>query len=431
MHADVLGHVAQDERPHRSRPPFEELPLELEQTFHHLVDGPLPLLDTLDEPFGVALVLAQVAARFRRQPVLLFEQLLVFGRELQLRQPLVIELDDEFAVDLEHVDVRNHVVGLLVAELVARVGGERLDERHRLLHPLQRRARFAGQLGVVARLEQTHVLIDDQGGERVFLVQPVELEEQGLADVAGGDTGRVEALHQAQGALGLLLGAAAVGADVGDVRLEKAVPVEVAEDELGEFDILGGQLQVGELPHQVGFQPRGGGDEIELRRCVRRRGLVGEGKVAVKGVGIVLPVDFGHGGRIVSLHLVGDGGFGLVGILLGGQGVRVGWRLELGLGLLEHGVLLDLRLQGLGQLEAAELQQLDRLPQLRGHHQLLGEFQVLSEFKRHGLHPVPLHAAGRRRHMWKLSPRYILRATTLSMMSAATPLVRIWPLFMM
>ena len=106
-------------------------------------------------------------------------------------------------------------------------------------------------------------------------------------------------------------------------------------------------------------------------------------------------------------------------------------RLELGQGLLEHGVLLDLRLQGLGQLEAAELQQLDRLAQLRRHHQLLGQLQVLSEFKRHGLHPDPLHAAGHRRHMWKLSPRYILRATTLSMMSAATPLVRIWPLFMM
>lgn len=57
-------------------------------------------------------------------------------------QPFVVELDDEFAVYFVEIDVRGHVIGLFVAELVARVRNRILDDGHRLVDLFQRRAGF-------------------------------------------------------------------------------------------------------------------------------------------------------------------------------------------------------------------------------------------------------------------------------------------------
>jgi hypothetical protein len=50
-----------------------------------------------------------------------------------------------------------------------------------------------------------------------------------------------------------------------------------------------------------------------------------------------------------------------------------GRRLVVALHLLEDGVLLELLLDDVDQLQSVHLQQLDRLLQLRGHDQLLGQ----------------------------------------------------------
>jgi hypothetical protein len=51
----------------------------------------------------------------------------------------------------------------------------------------------------------------------------------------------------------------------------------------------------------------------------------------------------------------------------------------------EDRVLLHLLLDEAHQVQLGQLEQLDRLLQLRRHHQLLGEFELLLEFDRHGV----------------------------------------------
>ena len=48
--------------------------------------------------------------------------------------------------------------------------------------------------------------------------------------------------------------------------------------------------------------------------------------------------------------------------------------------LLEHRVLLELLMHHVDELEAGQLQQLDRLLELWRHHQLLRQLQLLPEF---------------------------------------------------
>ena len=62
---------------------------------------------------------------------------------------------------------------------------------------------------------------------------------------------------------------------------------------------------------------------------------------------------------------------------------------------LEHGVLLQLLLHEIDELHARELEQLDRLLQLRSHHQLLAEADLLFELKRHDS-GVPMRAGSSR-----------------------------------
>src|SRR5205085_11769668 len=72
-------------------------------------------------------------------------------------------------------------------------------------------------------------------------------------------------------------------------------------------------------------------------------------------------------------------------------------------GLFEERVLLDFGADEVDQLEPRELQQLDRLLQLGGHHQLLAEAKVLLELERH-LDVSPGYSSLNR------SPRYKARA---------------------
>jgi hypothetical protein len=54
VHADVVGDVAQDERPQVGRALLEELALEPQDRLGHAHDGALALLDRADEPLGAA-----------------------------------------------------------------------------------------------------------------------------------------------------------------------------------------------------------------------------------------------------------------------------------------------------------------------------------------------------------------------------------------
>jgi hypothetical protein len=118
------------------------------------------------------------------------------------------------------------------------------------------------------------------------------------------------------------------------IRVEIVLPIEVG-------DLLG----VGRLGHRVGA---GVAHEFVLRE-------LGGGLGGVAGLGrIARTRGLGRGAVLLALDA-----------------------------LLEHRVLLQLLLHEIDELHARELQQLDRLLQLRRHHQLLTEADLLLELECH------------------------------------------------
>ncbi len=98
----------------------------------------------------------------------------------------------------------------------------------------------------------------------------------------------------------------------------------------------------------TGFDP--GGEGSGARKC------------RIDGAPVGSPRDFAERLRVVWMTPSMDG------LFAGAAGERRRF--------LERGIALQLLLDGLGELEARELQQLDRLLQLRRHHQRLGLLEV-------------------------------------------------------
>ena len=197
-----------------------------------------------------------------------------------------------------------------------------------------------------------------------------------------------------------------IGAEVGGELLDRrvldvAVGVDVAEDRHPDLEPLGRQVGHLELPREVVVQARRPGQRLLERRHLfaiaaearhRRAGLV--------AVEVVLPVDLVDRARVALDLGLGDAvdhraldrGLGRVALVLellgdllvGADGVEVRAALVLEVHLVvEDGVLEHLLMHELGQLHARELQQADRLLQLRSHHELLRELQLLPHLHSH------------------------------------------------
>ncbi len=255
-----------------------------------------------------------------------------------------------------------------------------LDGRLQLV---QRAAQRPGHLGVAVAGDVGEVIGDEGAQDRVVLLALVELQQQALLDAAGADAGRLQALHGAQGLLGLLHGHGRVhaGDDLFERVFQVAAPVEVGDQLLADAADGGVQLVVGKLLVQVHLQgdvgrgrvlqgrqlgvplPAGiggavfaaevlvvGGPEHVVQRLV----VLGLHGVAV-GLGLGL---LGEDLDGVRLFPVGGLGLGLLGRLLGGA-------LLGGRGDLQEGVLQQLLVDALAQLQQGKLQYLYGLDDLR------------------------------------------------------------------
>ncbi len=202
----------------------------------------------------------------------------------------------------------------------------------------------------------------------------VHLEEQALAQVDAGDPRRIEGAHDGERLLDLLQGVAALlglphRQDLFRRRHQEAVRVEVADDQLDDLALAGGDLRHVELPEEVVVEVGLAGEAVLDRRLLallhHRRGAGALPVVAEVGV----EVDVLHRLRVVDPVAVDR--------RLGGRGLLRLRRLVLGdvPGLLEDRVLHQLLREKRVELHAGHLQKLDRLLQRRRHHQLLRQLQ--------------------------------------------------------
>src|SRR3989449_1344368 len=204
VHPDVLGHVAQDERPEVGDALVEELALELDDRVGDLDDGALPLVDGADQPHRRAQLLLDVLLALRAGAVL--ERVAVVLRDAQLREPVVVEDGDVLVADLVDVDVRGDVLRLFAGIVAARLRIQPGEQLHRRDHFLQRNLQVAGDGLVLLRLDVFQVLADDgrqQLGVRIVLalalaVVVLGLDQQALAQIARRAADRVEALDLLQ-----------------------------------------------------------------------------------------------------------------------------------------------------------------------------------------------------------------------------------------
>ena len=311
--------------------------------------------------------------------------------EPELRHRGFVERRDPFAAHLLDDDVRDDEIRLRLRE---RRAGARVEARHQRAH--RAHAGVVGvqdalQLGEVARREERQVLGDDRerlGAERRRLRQRLQLQREAFGGVARADAGRLEALQVAKRDRELVrIDLELLREHLGhflerDVQI--AVLVERVDQRADEPPVAQRQIEHGELRQQVVAQ-RARRDllRVEAVVVVVRRGAAAPVRIAagivleigaVDGLGALARLVAGFLAArpvvVVRRHLLGRRGGGARELRGGRQ------RLLVALGLLEQRVLLQHPLHLGVQLDRRQLQQTDRLLQLRGEGEVLAELEL-------------------------------------------------------
>ena len=375
----LLGDVAQRQGPQVLDPLLEEGRLLPDDLGRHLEDRGCPLVQRLDQPVGLLQALRQIVAVLAvASPGA--HRGVVAAVDQDPRQGVRVELDAPGAVGPgQHQDVRNHRLGGLVVEGLGRLGVELADLGHHVGHVLGIDAAKLHQLRQLAPGQQVQVVQQGPHG-RVQAVAFSQLQRQALRQAAGEDAGRVETLQDLQDRLDPFLrtaqGRGQLGQGPGDVaRLVQQVDQVQADQPVHWVRQLDCELLQQVLPERRFLaEPLIQALAVVRRRAAATRGAgqVAEGAVGRAVVVKLLRVRVERRLRLFG-HLVGRGQAG--GILVRRcrlvfrkRGVRLGVAPLLAF---QKRVRFELAFDEFGQLDVRQLQQLDRLLQLRRHHKAL------------------------------------------------------------
>ncbi len=248
-------------------------------------------------------------------------------------------------------------------------------------------------------------------------VKLAQLQRDAFAQVARADAGGFERLHRREHPLDLLGRGLDLGLQARADIFEVVFQVAVVGDGVGD-DPRDGQIDGREFGEFELF------DQLFLQRLTM---LIAEVAAAVVVAG---PGGVGRPAGLLAPSLVGDFDFGLF-ALIGGDGVAV----EFGVLLLDHGHFFalafahgirrgvqgefvlglehDVRLEGLAdmslQVQRGQLQQADRLLQLRRHGELLADAKLQTWLQHSSLRPTPTLA-----YSLKSWPKYTSRTCGLA-----------------
>ncbi len=277
-----------------------------------------------------------------------------------------------------HQHVGHHRLGRHLVEGEAGFGVERLELGHHLGEILGVDAAQLDQRRGVAARQQRQV-VDQRAHRRVEAVAIGELQRQAFGEMAGEHARRIEALHQRQRRLDPRHGAIEPVCDIGELALEVAGLVDHV-DEMRADDAVDG---VGDVDRELRQQmvAQGGGPAQRLVEPGQHLAGLRPPQPALPGGGIAGKVEIALAlaacRLLPALDLFGVG----CGGGLGGLGGALGRRVV----ALQQRVLLELALDEGRELHVGELQQLDRLLQLRRHDERLGVAEIEPLGKRHGV----------------------------------------------
>ncbi len=301
-----------------------------------------------------------------------------------------------------HDDIGHHGVGFGVLERAAGLGLALLNQRLRLAQQFLAGTGECAQALEVALGQQLQMLLADQQRQRLRRAARTgaQLQAQAFGQVARAHARRLHAVQPVQRALQaraqilVRLGvvdrhAQHLGQPRGDVvqRVgQVAVAVQRLDQDLQRSAVLAAQAHAGHLPAQVLLQRDRAAAALELAVVRVGRGAAVEAggladAVEVVALGTVLPVLALGGAEVVGLDL----GKCAVAAVAAVEIVALRRRIGLGFGAFrrrgvegqrlvvgfEEGVQLEHLLDFLLQLQCRQLQQPDRLLQLRRQRQML------------------------------------------------------------
>ena len=412
MHLDGFRDVAQDQRFQVLDAIGEEGVLLQGDLARDLEDRGGALVQRLDQPIGRLEALVDVLLVLFG-PGVAVDPGVVLGIDQHSRQGFRVQLERPSAVRMRpHQDVRRHRLDHVVQEVRRRFGIEGADLDHHLGEVLFIDAARLDQAGLVALRHQVEI-VEQCLHRRVEPVAVPELQGEAFPQVAREDPGRVELLHGFEHRLDTRHRTAQ---GLGDRRRVAGEPARLVEhiDQMYadqpvdlvlhvEDELLQQVLAQGRLVAEGGLQVGHGVAEIQASAAAHRdlgeaaRDVVGDvARVLVVPDLLVFHVEglvrLGRQGLAGGqLHRVGTGRnvvegldrrlAGLVEradvvrgrcVLLAGLvalSLTVAWGVALAFVVFQHRVFRQFFLDKGGELDIRKLQQLDRLLQLRRHHQ--------------------------------------------------------------
>src|SRR3954469_10209423 len=404
VQAEGAGDLAQDQRPHRDLTVLEEVALAVDDGLRHAQDRLEALLHVLDQPARLLQLrgdarpgtAARAGGDLRVQAV-----------DPQARHGVGVEVGAPHVLALAHHHVGNHIARLDACERGAGTRVERLDQALRRAQRFLVGAGGALQPRVIATGEELEVLLGDLEREHVrggiiAFARHAQLQAEAFAGRAGADAGGLEGLQMAQRDgefFGLELGfGGEKRRDFFERLREVAVLVERVDQQLDQDAVSLAEVGERELRAQMVAQ-----------RCRFRGAEIAVTVLVVIACAAPVRRDVGRPVGLGRRRLGRRRG----GAAAGDRGLRD--RLPhaaavfLVILALERGVLHQQPVDLLVELDRRELQQADRLLQLRREGEVLRE----AELKR-GLHlGTNSRTPELQNYIRKFSPRYTRRTLSL------------------
>ena len=107
MHLDIFRDIPKHERLERLDPLVQKFSLEFHNAFGNLVNRPLPLVNTSDQPEGGSkLVLDIFSVPFQSETAAV-EDVPVKRIDLESRNPVIVQIDDIISLHLVNIDAGN------------------------------------------------------------------------------------------------------------------------------------------------------------------------------------------------------------------------------------------------------------------------------------------------------------------------------------
>ena len=253
MHADDVGDLGHRERLQLGHAFRKKLALVLDDLAGDALDGPLALLDRVDDEFPGAQLLAQVVA-LRFGQFALRDEVLVGVAEAQARDVVAVEGDLPFAVVLLDAHIGHDDAVGVVREAAAGRRVEGADLLDGLLDDVGREAGLAREVGDAAADEELEMIADDARGHGFFAALQRELDEQAVGEAGRADARRIEGLQQLGGLLHSLQRQVREQGEIGKGGGQIAAVVEAADEEAQGFKGLGRAVGQLGLLHQVLLQ---------------------------------------------------------------------------------------------------------------------------------------------------------------------------------